>query len=98
MALEYIHTCFENGSPLDWEIDDEGVVHVRLIYDHERGAPNRAAGHWHFQLHARAGDSLTVVLENFDNIWNGRFGSPISDRTSCFVSADGCGWSAIPAP
>jgi hypothetical protein len=98
MPLEYIHTAFENGSPLDWEVDADGVTHVRLLYDHERGSPNRAAGHWHFQLHARAGDSLTLVLENFDNIWNGRPGSPISDRTSCFVSPDGRAWSAIPAP
>jgi hypothetical protein len=98
MPLEYIHHCFENGSPLDWEIDSDGRIHVRLLYDHERGSPNRAAGHWHFQLHARAGDALTVVLENFDNIWNGRPGSPISDRTSCFVSSDGRAWSALPAP
>src|SRR2546428_6235688 len=89
MGLEYISTCFENGSPLDWEIGADGVIHVRLLYDHERGSPNRAAGHWHFQLHARPGDALTLVLENFDNIWNGRAGSPISDRTSCFVSPDG---------
>jgi hypothetical protein len=98
MALEYIHTGFENGSPLDGEIDAAGVIHVRLLYDHERGSPNRAAGHWHFQLHARAGDTLTLVLENFDNIWNGRPGSPISERTSCFLSPDGRTWSATPAP
>jgi hypothetical protein len=98
MPLEYIHTSFENGSPLDWEIDADGTVHVRLLYDHERGSPNRAAGHWHFQLHARAGDALTLILENFDNIWNGRPGSPVSDRTSCFVSPDGRAWSAVPAP
>ncbi len=98
MALEYIHIAFENASPLDWEIDADGVAHVRLLYDHERASPNRAAGHWHFQLHARPGDALTLVLENFDNIWNGRPGSPISDRTSCFLSPDGRAWSAVPAP
>jgi hypothetical protein len=98
MSLEYISTCFENASPLDWEIDADGVIHLRLLYDHERGSPNRAAGHWHFQLHARAGDTLTLLLENFDNIWNGRAGSPISERTSCFVSRDGRAWSAVPAP
>src|ERR1051326_7335051 len=82
VALKYIHTCFENASPLDWEVDAEGVIHVRLLYDHERGSVNRAAGPWHFQLHARAGDAVALVLENFDNIWNGRPGSPISERTS----------------
>ena len=57
VALEFVHTCFENASPLDWEVDGGGVVHVRLLYDHERGSVNRAAGHWHFQIHARAGDA-----------------------------------------
>ena len=37
------------------------------------------------------------MLENFDNIWNSRPGSPLSDRTSCFLSIDGRAWSAIPA-
>src|SRR6476660_5240759 len=55
VALEYIHTAFENGSPLDWEIDPDGTARIGLLYDHERASPNRAAGHWHFQLQARAG-------------------------------------------
>jgi hypothetical protein len=97
VALEYIHTSFENGSPLDWEIDPDGTVRIGLLYDHERASPNRAAGHWHFQLQARAGTELTVVLANFDNIWNGRHGSPLSERTSCFVSFDGRAWTALPA-
>ena len=98
MALEYLHTCFENGSPVQWEVVPDGRVRIGLLYDHERGLPNRAAGHWHVQLQAPAGSELTVVLENFDNIWNGRPGSPISDRTNCFVSPDGSTWSALPAP
>jgi len=97
MALEYIHTGFENGSPVQWEIDPAGIVRIGLLYDHERGSPNRAAGHWHVQLQARAGTELTVVLENFDNIWNGKAGSPISERTNCFVSPDGRAWTALPA-
>jgi hypothetical protein len=98
MPLEYIHTCFENGSPVHWEVDPDGVVHIGLLYDHERASPNRAAGHWHVQLQAPAGTELTVVLENFDNVWNGKPGSPISERTNCFVSPDGGAWSALPAP
>ena len=97
MPLEYIHTCFENGSPVQWEIDPDGIVRIGLLYDHERASPNRAAGHWHVQLQARADTELTVVLENFDNIWNGKPGSPISERTSCFVSPDGSAWTALPA-
>jgi hypothetical protein len=37
-----------------------------------------------------------VVLENFDNVWNGRQSSPISNRTNCFLSPDGLAWSAVP--
>lgn len=97
MALEYIHTGFENGSPVQWEIEPNGIVHIGLLYDHERASPNRAAGHWHVQLQAPADTELTVVLENFNNIWNGKPGSPISERTSCFVSPDGRAWTALPA-
>ncbi len=96
MTLEYVQTCFENGSPLNWEIDSAGRVHLGLLYDRERGSPNRAAGHWHFQIHAPAGTELKLVLENFDNIWNGHPGSPISDRTNCYLSSDGTNWSAVP--
>jgi len=97
MALSYIYTGFENASPLDWEVDSDGTIQISLLYDHERNSPNRAAGHWHFQLHAKANSELTVVLKNFDNIWNGKPGSPISDRSNCYVSIDGEHWSALPA-
>lgn len=53
--LIYINTNFENASQLDWEVDANGVVQVSLIYDHERSSPNRANGHWHFQMQAEAG-------------------------------------------
>ena len=97
MALDYIYTGFENASPINWHIDADGVAQIEMTYDHERTSTNRAAGHWHFQLHARAGDKLTVVLRNFDNIWNGKQGSPISPRTNCYTSIDGQKWSAISA-
>ena len=102
MALSYIYTGFENASPLDWEVEADGTVRIGLLYDHERNSPNRAAGHWHFQLHTEKPDlnsdsKLRLILENFDNIWNGNPGSPISDRTNCFISTDGQNWSALPA-
>ncbi|RJP35192.1 MAG: peptidase M14 [Candidatus Omnitrophota bacterium] len=95
--LAFINTAFENASPLDWEFDKDGNVIIDLIYDHERSSPNRANGHWFFQLHAASGSDLTLILQNFDNVWNGRIGIPISDRTSCFLSVDGKKWEAIPA-
>ena len=97
MSLDFIYTGFENASPADWEVDDDGVVHIKLLYDHERCSPNRAAGHWYVQLQGEAGTDVTIMLENFDNVWNGRKSSPLSDRTSCFLSADGSSWYAVPA-
>jgi hypothetical protein len=94
--LIYINTSFESASPLYWEIDANRQVHVYLVYDQERASPNRANGHWLFEVQAKPGAELTLVLHNFDNIWNGRKGSPINERTVCFISQDGKAWRAIP--
>jgi hypothetical protein len=93
--LKYIDYRFENGSPLFWEIQEDGSVLVSLIYDHERDSPNRAAGHWHFKVFADKGSSMKLVLQNFNNIWNGRPGSIINDNTTCYVSVDGKKWDLI---
>jgi hypothetical protein len=91
-----VNTNFENASPLHWEIAADGVIQVYLIYDQERASPNRANGHWHFQLRARPGTKLTVVVNNLDNVWNGRQASPVSGRTISFLSADGHTWRPVP--
>ncbi|MEW6234800.1 MAG: M14 family zinc carboxypeptidase [Candidatus Omnitrophota bacterium] len=96
-TLRFINTAFENASPLNWEIDAEGRILISLIYDHERSSPNRANGHWFFQVEAEPGASLTILLQNFDNIWNGRWGSPVSDRTNVYLSADAKEWTILPA-
>jgi len=95
-ALDFINTAFENASPLNWEVDADGTVHVYLLYDYERSSPNRAAGHWHFQVQAAKGSDLTIVLHNFDNVWNGKKGSPVSDKTVTYLSHDGRKWTAMP--
>lgn len=94
-SLRYIHNAFENASQLDWEVDSAGVVNISLIYDHERSSPNRANGHWHFQLEAERGSDLVLTLINFDNVWNGMKASPVSEKTSCLISGDGINWTAI---
>ena len=94
--LIFLDTSFENASPFYWEVDGDGVVHVYLVYDQERASPNRANGHWFFQVQAKPGAALTFVLHNFDNVWNGRKGSPIDQRTVCFTSEDGHAWQTIP--
>lgn len=94
-GFEYIHTSFENASPCYWKIDESGAIHVFLVYDHERSSPNRANGHWHFQVQAKPGSNLTLVLHNFENVWNGRVGIPVSDKTVCFTSYDGKTWQPV---
>ena len=95
-ALEFLHWGFENASPLQWQTDGQGVIHIGLLYDYERGSPNRAAGHWHFQLQGRPGAELTLVLENFENIYNGRLGIPVSKKSICYTSSDGSHWKVVP--
>jgi hypothetical protein len=94
-GLEFINTSFEIASPLSWETDPEGVIHLYMIYDQERSSTNRANGHWHFQLQAKQGSELTLRLHNFDNVWNGRHGSPLNDEVTSFVSHDGKDWTPI---
>jgi hypothetical protein len=91
-GFEFINTSFENASPLHWEVDADGVIQVYLVYDQERSSPNRANGHWHFQLQAKPGSKLKVVLNNLDNVWNGRKSSAVSGGTISFISMNGVDW------
>jgi hypothetical protein len=95
--LIFINTNFENASQLDWEVDQAGVVQITFNYDHERSSPNRANGHWHFQVVADKGSELTIVLKDFKNIWNGMAGVPISEKTNTLVSEDGKNWKVVHA-
>ncbi len=92
--LVFIDTGFENASPLDWEVLDDGAVRVDLLYDHERDSPNRAAGHWHFRVEAEPDSELTIVLNHLSNVWNGRSAIAGSDATITFTSPDGKSWEA----
>ncbi len=91
-----IDTSFENASPLRCEIDADGTVQLHPTHDQERSSPNRANGHWHFRLRAKAGSRVTVVVNDLDNVWNGKKASPVSDKTISFVSANGREWRVIP--
>ncbi len=95
--LIYIDTSFENASPVDWSFGASGEVIVNLMYDHQRGSPNRAAGHIFFAVEAPAESVVRLVLQRFDNVYNGKPGSPVSDRTVLRVSADGKAWKPIAA-
>ena len=71
------------------------MVHIYLNYDQERASINRATLHWHFRLEGRKGADVTIALNNFDNIWNGRPGSPIKDNTISHISEDGRRWTVV---
>ena len=91
----FIDCGFENASPVWWEVADDGVVNVHLLYDHERGAGNRAAGHIHFALEAQPGTKLTLEFKNLDNVYNGRFGSVAGELKAVVVSVDGKEWKPV---
>jgi hypothetical protein len=95
-ALEFIDTSFENASPLWYEVADDGAIDIRLLYDHERGSPNRAAGHIHFLLHARTGAKLTLEFRNLDNVWNGKPGSVAGELKTLVISENGRDWKSVP--
>jgi zinc carboxypeptidase len=94
--LEFIDTSFENASPVWYEFTGDGTVLVHLLYDHERSSPNRAAGHIHFQLHAKPGARLTLEFRNLDNVWNGVSGSVARELKTVVVSEDGRLWKSVP--
>lgn len=93
-GIDYIDTSIENGSPLWYDVAD-GIVRVNLIYDHERASPNRAAGHVHFVVHARAGTSFTLEFRNLDNVWNGQPGSVAGELKTVALSDDGKTWRTV---
>ena len=74
----------------------DNVVRIHLLYDHERASPNRAAGHIHFRIHARAGAKLTLEFLNLDNVWNGQPGSVAGELKTVAISEDGRTWKTVP--
>ena len=94
-GLEFIDTSFENASPLWYEFGADGTVMVNLLYDHERNSANRAAGHFHFLLHARPGSKLTLEFKNLDNVWNGTPGSVARELKTAVVSENGRDWKPL---
>lgn len=94
--LEFIDTGFENASPVWYETAPDGTTRVYLLYDHERNSPNRAAGHFHFRLHAKPGSVLTLEFKNLDNVYNGRPGSVANELKAAVISPDGKAWKPVP--
>lgn len=95
-GLEFIGSGFENASPVWYEVDAQGIIRVHLMYDHERSSPNRAAGHFHFVIHARPGSKLNLEFINLENIYNGRPGSVARELKSAVISENGRDWRSVP--
>ena len=95
-GLEFIDTSFENASPFWYEFDADGTILINLNYDHERNSPNRAAGHFHFLVHAKTGSKLTFEFKNLDNVWNGKSGSVAKEMKLAYTSENGHDWKPVP--
>ena len=59
-------------------------------------SPNRAAGHFHFRLHAKPGSVLTLEFKNLDNVYNGRPGSVANELKAAVVSRTAETWKPVP--
>lgn len=95
-SVIYINTFIENGSNLNWEMADDSTVNIFLAYDYERESLNRAYDHWHFLLEAKAGSDVTLVFNNFSEVYNGKqipFDTWIMD---CITSPDDRNWQHVP--
>src|SRR5690349_8001774 len=92
----YIDTSFENASPIWYDTAADGAIQVHLLYDNERASPNRAAGHFHFQIHARPGSKITLEFKNLDNVWNSQPGSVARELKAAVVSENGHDWKPVP--
>ncbi len=95
LSKVYIDTSIENASPLWYELDEAGRIAIHLLYDHERNAPNRAAGHIHFAIEGPAATPVEIEFHNLENIYNGRPGSVANEMHRLVVSEDGHKWTSV---
>jgi hypothetical protein len=93
--VAYIDTGFENASPLSYDFDTNGTVQIHLLYDHERSAPNRAAGHFHFRIDADPTAEVTIELNNLENVWNGTRASVAKELQTVVISDDQQRWRPL---
>ncbi|MCF6175816.1 MAG: hypothetical protein L3J71_08620 [Victivallaceae bacterium] len=90
----FISYFFENGSPCNWDYSD-GELAVDLLYDHEAGATNKAAGHFHFSVDNPERQPVRIRIKLATNIWNGQLGSPFEADLPSYYSEDGKTWQVF---
>ena len=87
----FISYFFDNGSPCNWDFIDNELV-VELLYDHELGTTNKAAGHFHFSVSNPEQQAVRLRIKLTTNIWNGILGSPFETDLPSYYSEDGKNW------
>jgi Zinc carboxypeptidase len=90
----FISYFFDNGSPCNWDFCDGELV-VDLLYDHEAGATNKAAGHFHFSVDNPERQPVRIRIKLATNIWNGQLGSPFKADLPSYYSEDGKIWQVF---
>jgi len=50
MLRLFIDTYYENASPLKWEQNEDGVIDLDVIHDHERFTPNQQFNHVNLRI------------------------------------------------
>ena len=93
--FDFIDTSFENASPLWYDFGADGSVLIHSLYDHERNSPNRAAGHFHFQLQGKTGSRVKLEFKNLENVYNGKPGSVAKEIKAVVISENGRDWRSI---
>ncbi|OGV67439.1 MAG: hypothetical protein A3K19_15340 [Lentisphaerae bacterium RIFOXYB12_FULL_65_16] len=90
----YVNTAFENGSPLDWDVLDDGTLELRPQFDYEHGpAMNRQLTHWHFRVHGTKGQTLRLRMAPRENIYGGRRVNAFAKRIGNQMSVDAVNWT-----
>ena len=82
MFLSYF---FDNGSPCNWNVDQNELT-VSLLYDHESGSSNKAAGHFHFAVLNPDLKSIKLRIKLTMNVWNGIKASPFEEDLPSYYS------------
>lgn len=71
----FINTYYENASILRWEQNENGIIDLFLIQDHERLSPNHQITHWNFKVEIvpeHLGEMMTFRFRSMTGCWNGK--------------------------
>ena len=96
-GLEFIDTGFENASPLWYETAPDGTTAgPPPLRSRAVNSPNRAAGHFHFRLHAKPGLRAHARVQEPGQCLQWPPGSVANELKAAVVSSDGKAWKPVP--